>query len=188
MNTSLVKARAWFLTLAASLLLAGGCNKTPEAPKSPDASPPPAPGEVSGPVNLDGKPLPGGWIAFHGTDPADVVIATVADGKYKAPRVPVGEGVKVTIDVDRVAAEENALNQRMQEATVRAGLLGETGEPESVAKKSFDDLKARQDQLTRLRKTLAGIKINPKYAQVETTPLSVSVKSGPQTIAIELTR
>src|SRR5438309_1497865 len=58
-------------------------------------------GEVSGKVTLEGKPLPGGFVAFigEGDNPATVSGEIHPDGTYSVSKVPVG---KVAITVQGV--------------------------------------------------------------------------------------
>src|SRR5262245_64452272 len=64
--------------------------------------------DVSGTVKLsDGKPLAVGLIAFHGKDASENAIALVEDGKFTARGVPVGDEVRVTVDVASLEALRN---------------------------------------------------------------------------------
>src|SRR5947209_20249742 len=92
-------------TLLGLLLGAGPGAGADEKEKSPT-------GAVSGKVTLDGKPLPAGWVTFHGSSPKDTVRVNIDGGKYAAKAVPVGTDLRVTVDVDGVRQLAEALRER----------------------------------------------------------------------------
>jgi hypothetical protein len=182
-------ARVLPCLLAACLAaaLAAGCRK--KAP-GPDGGGPSGPsrGEVTGTIKLaDGTPLPGGWIAFHGPEAGDVVVAPVDRGQFKAVSVPVGDRVLVTVDVTTVGARARALEQRHQEAVERADLMKRAGRPPEDVSKRAEELKADLDALREMEKALKGARVDEKFARRETTTLSVAIKGGPQTVELALT-
>src|SRR4051812_20209294 len=63
-------------------------------------------GDISGKVTLNGKPLPGGFVAFlsSGDNPAAVSGVIQPDGTYSVSRVPVG-AVAITIQGVRGPAQ-----------------------------------------------------------------------------------
>jgi hypothetical protein len=164
--------------------LAAGCrNKSPYG-GGPDG---PAYGEVNGTIKLaDGRPLPGGWIAFHGPEPGDVVVAPVDRGRFKAVGVPVGDKVLVTVDVTTVGARARALAERHQEALERADLMKRSGWPPEKLPPRAEEVKADLDWIRGMESALKGARVDEKYARRETTPLSVAIKGGPQTVELSL--
>ena len=63
---------------------AAGDDKKPEKKEAPKGE------AVTGKVNLDGQPVPGGTITFTSKDGKTSVAAEIKDGEYKAT-VPAGE-------------------------------------------------------------------------------------------------
>jgi hypothetical protein len=161
-------------------LLLGGAVCADERPeKGKDPAEAPAGAEVSGTVTLNGKPLPAGWICFHGKAGKEVRIA-FADGKYQLKNAPTGE-IKITIDTDSIRAMAEVLRDRWQALETRASLL-------KAAKKEDAEL-AKQIEETKRRVKVTFekfVKIPAKYGQKETTPLTLSVKKGSQNADIKL--
>lgn len=170
--------RPWGMALLlAGVGLAIGCRKEGET----------GPPQVQGTVTLaDGKPLPGGWIAFHGKDAYEVSLAPIEGGKYTAYGVPAGDNVRVTIDVGRITAEDQDLDLRLNDVQTRASLLKRTGKTDQALNTRFASLKDHKQKLDRLRRSLQAVKVNGKYLLKETTPLTYSIHAGQQTIDIAL--
>src|SRR5438132_11459228 len=63
--------------------------------------------DVTGAVTLAGKPLPAGWITFHGKGGRSAA-ATIDEGKYALKGAPTGQ-VRVTIDTAGIASMADAL-------------------------------------------------------------------------------
>jgi hypothetical protein len=154
-------------------------DKTPAAPAA-------AVGEVRGTVKLsDGKPLPAGWVVFHG--PGDRTVRVNIDGgKFLARSVSVGENVSVTIDVEGVRVLAADLRQQLQLAEARAALMKEAKAKDDALPPRIKDLKERLKVAQEMEKQLKGIKVAPKFAARETTPLRVTIRTGTQTIDIRL--
>jgi hypothetical protein len=138
--------------------------------------------DVSGTVKLsDGKPLAVGLIAFHGKDASENAIALVEDGKFTARGVPVGDEIRVTVDVTSLESLRNQIQEQVQEAQTRAGLLKQ-------AKKSDADMLQRvaelKDRLQRLQKP--SQKLNPNDASQKSTRLTYKISEGSQTIEVTL--
>jgi hypothetical protein len=193
------------LGLLFAALLAVGCPRKTETPapktdsstetsarKAASAAAKPAPkaaatAEVSGTVKLaDGKPLPAGWVAFHGKEASQTVLAPIDNGKFVARAVPVGDGIRVTIDVAAIEASAARLDVQLREAVVRAGLMKAGGKDDAVLSKRIDEMKDRRKKLSEMQGALRGVKVSAKYSQRETTPLSYKVAAGAQTINIAL--
>jgi hypothetical protein len=88
MSHSLAGRNLWCGLLVAGLLALAGCG----GPKT---------GDVSGMVNYEGKPLPGGFVNFNILAPDGTVAESKSttvekNGRYKISRVPVGEA-KITV-------------------------------------------------------------------------------------------
>jgi len=138
--------------------------------------------QVSGTVKLaDGKPLGIGLIAFHGKDATENAIALVEDGKFVAHGVPVGDKVRVTVDVESPGTLANQIGEPSMDVQIRARFLKQAGKSDAELLKRADDLK---DRFKRLRKPRQ--KVNPDYASLDKSPLSYKVAEGSQTIEIVL--
>jgi hypothetical protein len=177
----------WLLTLG--LLVSTGCSgkqddkdgDTPESPK-PTA-------EVSGTVTLpDGKPLPAGWIAFHGKDASESAVATVADGKFLAKGVPTGDNIRVTVDTGSAGKEAADLKEQMDELLMRIDLMNKAGKTDAARErhKQLTALNARRKQLDTQAKALKGVQVDAKFLLPETTPLKQKIASGTQKLDISL--
>jgi hypothetical protein len=194
--------RAFRCLLASCLLaLAAGCPKKEKAEDKPPEGgggsgggeqrkvdlETPRPAEVSGTIKLaDGKPLPAGWIAFHGRDPADTVRVPVDQGKFKAQGVPSGDKVLVTVDVTSVEVRMQVLVERVMEAMQRASLMKQAGKDASELNKRVDQMKGELARLGQMHKALKAIRVDSKYAQPEKTTLSAKIAPGAQTIELSL--
>jgi len=165
-------------TLAILLLAAGtAADDKPEPTKADDA--------VSGKVTLNGKPLPAGWITFHGKGGRSVAV-NIDDGKYSLKNAPTGQ-VRVTIETASIAATAEAMRTQLQQLEFRAKLIEQSKkEKDAELAKRIDDLKGRVKVLTEMQKKLGGIKVHEKYADRNMTPLVVEVKGGAETFDIEL--
>jgi hypothetical protein len=199
MRTLRAKVR-WLSVALAVVLASAGCGgkKEDEGGDKPAAARPT--GEVSGTVTLeDGKPLPVGWIAFHGKDASETALATVTDGKYVAKGVPVGDDIRVTVDAGAAAKEATDLDDQIWEAQTRAGLLAQAGKLDPALGKRIGALKERRAQLDKAVKAVKGLRVAPpgmfvdfsgfpypKFLLAETTPLKLKVATGSQTFNVEL--
>ncbi len=184
--------RALLVLLAGAVAAGGGCRKKAiegpgeeRAPAGPAA--PAKAADVSGTISLPGgKPLPAGWIAFHGADAAEAVLAPIDGGKFLARGAPVGDAVRVTVNVTDVAAEADFLDARLREAHVRAGLMKGSGKLGADLEKRIEEMKDRRKKLGELAKSVEGVKVAPRCTQRETTPLRYKIASGTQAIEITL--
>jgi hypothetical protein len=174
--------RAFFPALLTALLV-GGLTARADDTK---ADHPVSTAEVSGTVTLSGKPLPAGWIAFHGKDARGVVRVTVDEGKYRARNVPTGENVRITIDVEGVRALAEDLREQLLRAGRRAELLKTAKVDDPKLSDRIKDLKARLKVMEDAQRRLRGIKVDAQYAAPETTPISITVREGKQTHDVEL--
>src|SRR5438309_1286040 len=77
--------------------------------------------DVTGAVMLAGKPLPAGWITFHGKGGRSAA-ATIDEGKYALKNAPTGQ-VRVTIDTASIASTAEALRTQLQLLEMRAKLI-----------------------------------------------------------------
>jgi len=138
--------------------------------------------EVSGTVKLsDGKALAVGLIAFHGKDASENTVALVEDGKFTARGVPVGDEVRVTVDVTSLESLRNQLQEQLQEAQTRAGLLKQAKKSDADMLQRIEELK---DKLKRLQKPPQ--KVDPNYGSREKTRLTYKISEGSQTIEVTL--
>jgi hypothetical protein len=143
---------------------------------------------VSGMVSLNGKPLPAGWIAFHKKS-GTVAIGNIDSGKYTVRNPPVGAAIRVTIDTAGIAAEAMKLQQELRLLETRVQLIkAAKKEVDAELAKRIEDLKRRVKILTAMEAALKGIKVDEQYSDKEKTPLRFEIKSGKQTIDIELKR
>lgn len=94
------------LFLASALLVSLGCNSEPKGPPKT---------KISGTVNLDGKPLPEGEIAFVKVDQGVNDVLPVKDGKF-AGEASIGER-KVEVRAYREAKVEGAGGYTPPDAT-----------------------------------------------------------------------
>lgn len=92
--------------VVASALVASGCNSEPKGPPKT---------KVSGTVNLDGKPLPDGEIAFVKVNEGINDVLPVKDGKF-AGEASIGER-KVEVRAYRDAQVEGAGGYKPPDAT-----------------------------------------------------------------------
>jgi hypothetical protein len=171
------------LALAAGLLPAGCSSKGDD--KDGGGSSGPQTAEVSGTVTLpDGKPLPAGWIAFHGRAATETTLAPIDNGKFTAKGVPPGP-VRVTIDVTSIADQAQDVELRLREAQTRAGLMKQAGSTQDMSAR-IAELQEQKTKLDALRKALQGVKVDEKYLQAETTPLAYTIAGPSQTISVTL--
>jgi hypothetical protein len=186
-----IRTAAWSVLVALTLgLLSVGCGGKEGGgggdggdTKGP-AAPPTA--EVSGTVTLpDGKPLPGGWIAFHGKDATEVAFAPIDNGKFTAKGVPVGDEVRVTLDVG-IGDELQDLVFQLREAEVRAGLMKQAKATDAELSRRIEDMKDRKKKMEALQRSLKGVNVDPRCLRKETTPLDYKIAPGPQTITVVL--
>jgi hypothetical protein len=141
--------------------------------------------DVTGRVTLQGKPLPAGWVVFHGKR-GRAAQTNIDDGKYVLKNAPVGEGIKVTIDTASIASRLTILQTQLQLLEVREKQMKQAQKEDAELTRQIQEVKKRVKVLTEMQKRLGGIKVDEKYAARDTTPLSVAIKPGAQTFDIEL--
>lgn len=141
-------------------------------------------GKVSGTVTLDGKPLPVGKIAFTPSKGTGTT-GEIKDGQYSVDRVPVGD-VKVTVETKSIEDRIQQLSMLVQNA---ARSQPPPGAPiPEEAKKQFEEGRVRDEKAKQELKELqtAYRPIPEKYSTVESSGLSLQVKSGPNSYDIPL--
>jgi len=149
------------LYLALFLGLVAGCSsgKNPEAPA-----------RVSGVVTYQGKPVPGGIIAFHPSGKAPYSSPIGADGTYEVVDLPVGE-MAVTVETE-------SLNPNRKSQTY-GGAIGEKMKAERWKAEGKAGAGPQQP---------AGryIRVPSQYANPKTSPVTVTLEHGRQIKPIEL--
>jgi hypothetical protein len=188
MTSSWRKGQGVLAALAAAALVVG-CGKKSKDSDDDDGlfGGSHSTGEVEGTVTLpDGKPLPAGFIAFHGKNASQTATAPIDHGKYHVKGAPAGDAIRVTVDISGVAARGQDLWERSQEAQQRAALMKQAGKEDAEFLKRAKELNDQLKRLTDMQKALKGVSIGDAYTKREKTPLKVEVKKGTQTIPIEL--
>jgi hypothetical protein len=149
------------LYLALSLGLVAGCSsgKNPEAPA-----------RVSGVVTYQGKPLPGGMIAFHPAGKAPYSSAIGADGTYEVVDLPAGE-MAVTVETESVNPD--------RKSQTYGGAIGERMKAERLKAEGKAGTMPQQP-------TGRYRKIPSQYANAKTSPLTLTLEAGRQVKPIEL--
>jgi hypothetical protein len=170
--------RGVFPALLTVLFLGG--SATADEPDSTKAT-----AVVSGRVTLDGQPLPAGWIAFHKKN-GKVALGNIDAGKYTVKNPPLGESIRVTIDTVSLSAELMNLQQQLTGLQTRAQLFKAAKKDDAELTKRIEEMKGRIKVLTAMQNALKGIKLNEEYTDRQKTPLKFEIKSGTQTIDIEL--
>jgi hypothetical protein len=132
--------------------------------------------DVSGTVNLDGKPVADGTIVFHPTDGV-AVSAGIKDGKYMAPKVPRGEAsVTVNNTEIKLLAENPNRFASDTRATGTAGALPPGVELPPAAKADFEK---RAEILKRTKEQIANYREIPaKYNDPAASGLKFKVGSS----------
>jgi hypothetical protein len=133
-------------------------------------------GTVTGKVNLDGKPLPAGRIAFV---PSKGVAASgeIKDGQYTVTGVPAGD-VKVTVETKSLQDRITALRTTVQNAKAMLPPPGAKLPDEAKAGVESDkqDADKKAQELKELEASYRPVP--EKYSKPESTPLTLQVKSG----------
>ena len=149
------------LHLALFLGLVVGCSSSTN---------PEAPARVSGVVTYQGKPVPGGTIAFHPVGKAPYSSSIGADGTYEVVDLPIGEMV-VTVESESVNPDRKSQSY--------GGAIGEKMKAERMKAEGKAGT-APQPPTGRYRK------IPSTYANAKTSPLTVTLEHGRQVKPIEL--
>ena len=147
----------------------------------PDATKPGT--QVLGMITYKGKPLPAGFVTFHGKGMKDTFQATIDDGKYVLKNVRPGE-FKVTIDTESIAAFAKQLQEQVARLEARAELLKAAKKEDADLAKRIAELKERVKTVETAQKKV--VKVPAKYAAVDTSGLTFKVAPGENTFDIEL--
>jgi hypothetical protein len=161
----------FFLSLPLLLAVAAGCSTAP------------TPGKVSGKITYKGEVVPAGSVTFHrrGTEdsPGSGIFSySLRDGVYAGTDLPPGEMV--------VTVETESANPGGYAKTA----YGKAGDPN---KKGGDpnDYVAKMKEMGKIPEGALNegryVKIPPKYASMDTTPLKVTLTDGKNEFNFELT-
>jgi hypothetical protein len=144
--------------------------------------------DVSGTVKLsDGRPLPAGWIAFHGRDASETALAPIGGGgRFTATGVPVGDNIRVTVDVASIDGALASVELRLRETQTRADLMRKAGKEDPTLINRMAEMTERRKRLNGQKKALQGLSIEPRFTRKETTSLIFKIGEGPQTIDVVL--
>jgi len=148
--------------------------------------PPAALGNVSGTIMLDGKPLPGGFITFHGPGGANAFRANIDGGKYSVPGILAGRRYRVTVSTAGVRALADSTRDEIKRLEGRAQLLKQAKADDAALVRRLKDLKERDRILQEMVKRLKDVKVPEKFGQRRTTTLTYEAKKGNQTWDLEL--
>jgi Carboxypeptidase regulatory-like domain len=151
-------------------------------------------GKVSGKVlQANGKPLPGGTVAFLSVDGTGNPATGEVDqeGNYHLEKVPVG---KVKITVSNLHLKEGGpsgpvgVSSDAKPASGSAPPRPQGGGPRTIPPEVLAKIKQEQNIPDPQPKQNEGkyVPINKKYADAEKTPLDYTVTPGEQTHNIEL--
>ena len=135
-----------------------GCAKNPHAPAS-----------ISGKISINGQPIKGGTMQFHTKQGTAYDASINNDGTYSATDIPEGELI-ITVETESISPQKKA--PKGAEATKRskAGIV----QPPPAGMAGPPDL------------STLYVKVPDDYAKPNTSPLSVTVKSGRQVHNVEL--
>jgi hypothetical protein len=178
-------SRLFVLTLAPLVLFACGCSGKKTA-------------DIEGTVKLDGKEVPLAQIRFIPASgkAADEKMAEVVDGKFTAKKVPIGDGIKVVVDTEKVKQSRvnvEAATRKLAEAKkAKADIVKMAENQPAGAQKP--DLERFNEAITTAEKELKEVQelakkfkdVPKKYADEKTTTATVNIKAG-EPIEIELT-
>lgn len=142
-------------------------------------------GKVNGKVTLDGQPLPAGTISFIPSN-GSAVGAEIKDGQYAVERVPVGD-VKVTVETASVKEKLNAISVAAQHSRMMQARPG-ASMPEEAKTALEEERRQSQAALQKQKDLQAAYRYIPeKYSKVESSGLSLQVKSGDNPFDVALT-
>ena len=139
--------------------------------------------QVLGMVTYKGKPLPAGFVTFHGKGMKDTYQATIDDGKYVLKNARPGE-FKVTIDTESLAAFAKQLQEQVARLEARAELLKAAKKEDAELPKQIAEMKERAKTVEQARKKV--VKVPQKYSAVDTSGLTFKVAAGENTFDIDL--
>jgi len=118
-------------------------------------------GTVTGKLTSHGQPLKGGNMTFVSADGRSFLATIGEDGSYTVDNVPVGEA-KITVETESLKRQARLpMGKRPADAP---------------GPKQTDPAEAAKHY----------VKIDPKYAQAELSPLTYTVKAGKQEYDIKL--
>jgi hypothetical protein len=142
-----------FLGLALGLAALAGCTTNPQAPA-----------RISGTVTYKGSPVPAGTVVFHTPEQGSYAARLNTDGTYEVRDVPKG---KMTVTVETESVNPNKKNP-------------ETYGGSKGAKQYAERLAAEGRAAAEKTPPEQYMKIPSKYADRETTPLSIDAAAGAQ--------
>lgn len=154
-----------------------------EEKKEPQA----AGAKISGTITLDGKPVPAGFITFHGPNGATAFRANIDGGKYAIPSIVSGRRYRVTVSTVGIRALADSTHDEIKRLEGRAQLLKQAKTEDAGLARRIKDLKERDKILQAMVKRLKDVKVPEQYGHHRTTPLKYEVKSGVQTFDLKLT-
>jgi len=168
------------LLLVPFVLVTGGCSGGKKK------------GDVTGTVNLDGKPLGIGRLRFilPSGKAAEEKSAEIKDGEFSVKGVPVGENIKVTIDTKTVEmrAKPEAIERRIAEIkSSKATMVAQSKNAPADQKPDFtrfdEQLKEAEAELKESKDLAKKFRPVPaKYADEKSTDISVTIKPGDNTL------
>jgi hypothetical protein len=144
-------------------------------------------GKVSGTVTVDGQPLPAGTITFYPSK-GTAVPGNISDGQYSVSGVPSGTA-KITVETASIKKQADSMQSSTSNMQMSMGQMPPGAQMPPEAKARLDEEKKRADDSVRQAKELRA-KYRPipdKYAQPDTSGLTVEVKSGTNTHDVPLT-
>jgi len=165
----------FFVLVLGSLTLLGGCSGNKKN------------GEVTGTVNLDGKPLPYGILKFSnptGKATDQSLTGEINDGEFSIKKVPVGE-LKVSIKTELTAMPEEfriKVESLKNTKKIAADAAAKAGQPAdtTIVDEQIAEAQKELDKATALQKKL---KVVPKkYWDEKTSGITVTIKGGAQTL------
>jgi hypothetical protein len=143
-------------------------------------------GTVKGTITLDGKPLPAGFVTFHGPSGASAFRANIDDGKYTTAGITAGRRYRVTVSTVGVRALADSIHDELKRLEGRAQLLKQAKADDAAVTRRIKDLKERDKVLQEMVKRLKDVKLPERFTHRKTTPLAYEVKNGAQTFDIKL--
>jgi hypothetical protein len=143
-------------------------------------------GTVSGTITLDGKPLPAGFVTFHGPSGASAFRANIDGGKYATAGITAGRRYRLTVSTAGALALADSTRDELKRLEGRAQLLKQAKVDDTALTRRIKDLKERDKILQEMVKRLKDVKLPEKFTHRKTTPLAYEVKKGPQTFDIKL--
>lgn len=169
-----------------ALLLTAGWATAGDQDSKDTKTEQPAVGKVSGKITLaDGKPLPAGFLTFHGAGGSSTFRVNIDRGKYALSALPSGR-YHVTVGTDGIRTLAENTRNELARLEGRGRLLKGAKADTADLDRRIKELKERVKVLEAMEKQLKDVKVSPKFSKRNTTPLRVTVQKGAQTIDIQL--